>query len=71
MSLFNIMLQELAPDWVRARMLAVYLFVFQGSVTIGNRFTQADSEVEKQVLSHAIMPVEVKHYLYSRESLRF
>src|SRR5580698_6916823 len=33
MSLFNIMVQELAPDWVRARVLAVYLFVFQGSVT--------------------------------------
>ena len=36
MSLFNIMVQELAPDWVRARVLAVYLFVFQGSVTIGS-----------------------------------
>jgi MFS family permease len=32
MSLFNIMVQELAPDWVRARVLAVYFFVFQGSV---------------------------------------
>jgi MFS family permease len=36
MSLFNIMVQELAPDWVRARVLAVYLFVFQGSVTLGS-----------------------------------
>src|ERR1700723_2434537 len=36
MSLFNIMVQELAPDWVRARVLAVYLFVFQGSVAIGS-----------------------------------
>src|ERR1700722_17455541 len=36
MSLFNIMVQELAPDWVRARVLAVYLFVFQGSVTGGS-----------------------------------
>ncbi len=36
MSLFNIMVQELAPDWVRARVLAVYLFVFQGSVTAGS-----------------------------------
>jgi MFS family permease len=36
MSLFNIMIQELAPDWVRARVLAVYLFVFQGSVAIGS-----------------------------------
>ena len=36
MSLFNIMVQELAPDWVRARVLAVYLFVFQGSVTVGS-----------------------------------
>src|ERR1700676_232937 len=36
MSLFNIMVQEFAPDWVRARVLAVYLFVFQGSVTVGS-----------------------------------
>src|SRR5580692_8512517 len=36
MSLFNIMVQELAPDWVRARVLAVYLFVFQGSVAFGS-----------------------------------
>jgi MFS family permease len=36
MSLFNIMVQELAPDWVRARVLAVYLFVFQGSVAVGS-----------------------------------
>jgi MFS family permease len=36
MSLFNIMVQELAPDWVRARVLAVYLFVFQGSVASGS-----------------------------------
>jgi MFS family permease len=198
MSLFNIMVQELAPDWVRARVLAVYLFVFQGSVTAGstlwgvvalrtgvhatlaaasigmaaclllrpwfklpdtkldlsiwnhwvkpdmieepdpdqgpvlvtvkyvidpakapeflhqihkyervrrrdgaiswgvfvdteapntylesfkvdswaeherqhNRFTQADSEVEKQVLSYAIRPVEVRHYIYARKGPR-
>jgi MFS family permease len=193
MSLFNIMVQELAPDWVRARVLAVYLFVFQGSVTAGsalwgfvalhagvhatlaiaslgtaaclllrplfplpdtkidltvwnhwvkpemiqepdpddgpvlvtvkyvidpakaseflreihkyerirrrdgaiswgiyadteaylenfkvdswaehqrqhNRFTQADRELEKQVLSYALQPVEVKHYIYARET---
>jgi len=36
MSLFNTMVQNLAPDWVRARVLAVYLFVFQGSVAIGS-----------------------------------
>lgn len=36
MSLFNTMIQDLAPDWVRARVLAAYLFVFQGSVTIGS-----------------------------------
>jgi MFS family permease len=36
MSLFNIMVQELAPDWVRARVLAVYLFVFQGGVAVGS-----------------------------------
>lgn len=36
MSLFNTMIQQLAPDWVRARVLAVYLFVFQGSVAVGS-----------------------------------
>ncbi len=36
MSLFNTMVQNLAPDWVRARVLSVYLFVFQGSVAIGS-----------------------------------
>ena len=36
MSIFNITVQKLAPDWVRARVLAVYLFVFQGSVALGS-----------------------------------
>ncbi len=36
MSLFNTMVQNLAPDWVRARVLAAYLFVFQGSVAVGS-----------------------------------
>jgi MFS family permease len=36
MSLFNTMIQELAPEWVRARVLAAYLFVFQGSVALGS-----------------------------------
>jgi MFS family permease len=36
MSLFNTLIQSLAPDWVRARVLAAYLFVFQGSVAIGS-----------------------------------
>lgn len=36
MSLFNTMIQNLAPDWVRARVLAAYLFVFQGSMAVGS-----------------------------------
>jgi MFS family permease len=36
MSVFNTLIQRLAPDWVRARVLAVYLFVFQGSMTLGS-----------------------------------
>jgi MFS family permease len=36
MSLFNTMIQNLAPEWVRARVMAAYLFVFQGSVAIGS-----------------------------------
>jgi len=36
MSVFNTLIQHLAPDWVRARVLSVYLLVFQGSVAIGS-----------------------------------
>ena len=36
MSVFNTLVQTLAPDWVRARVLAMYLFVFQGSVAFGS-----------------------------------
>ncbi len=36
MSIFNTMIQSLAPDWVRARVMASYLFVYQGSVTVGS-----------------------------------
>jgi MFS family permease len=36
MSIFNTMIQSLAPDWIRARVMASYLFVFQGSVTVGS-----------------------------------
>ena len=36
MSVFNTLAQTLAPDWVRARVLAIYLFVFQGSVAVGS-----------------------------------
>jgi hypothetical protein len=35
-----------------------------------NRFTQADREVEEQVVSYAIKPVEVQHYIYAREGPR-
>ncbi len=36
MSIFNTMVQNLAPEWVRARVLAAYLFVFQGCVAMGS-----------------------------------
>jgi MFS family permease len=36
MSVFNTLVQTLAPDWVRSRVLAIYLFVFQGSVALGS-----------------------------------
>ncbi len=36
MSLFNTLIQNLAPDWVRARVLSIYLLVFQGSVASGS-----------------------------------
>ena len=36
MSIFNVVAQKFAPDWVRSRVLAFYLFVFQGSVAAGS-----------------------------------
>jgi MFS family permease len=44
MSVFNTLIQRLAPDWVRARVLAVYLFVFQGSMAVGSVFWGASAE---------------------------
>jgi MFS family permease len=35
-SLIGALMQTLAPDWVRARVLAVFLLVFQGSVAAGS-----------------------------------
>jgi hypothetical protein len=35
-SLVNALMQALAPDWVRARVLAVFMLVFQGSVAAGS-----------------------------------
>jgi MFS family permease len=35
-SLIGALIQNLAPDWVRARVLAIYLLVFQGSVALGS-----------------------------------
>jgi MFS family permease len=54
MSVFNTMIQRLAPDWVRARVLAVYLFVFQGSMTVGSVLWGASAErtsLEKALLA--------------------
>ena len=36
MSLLNTLVQNLAPDWARARVLAVYMLVFQGSIALGS-----------------------------------
>ena len=35
-SLVNTLVQHLAPDWVRARVLAVFMLVFQGSMAVGS-----------------------------------
>jgi hypothetical protein len=37
-SLVNALVQVLAPDWVRARVLAVFLLVFQGGLAAGSAF---------------------------------
>jgi MFS family permease len=57
MSVFNTLIQRLAPDWVRARVLAVYLFVFQGSMAIGSVLWGALAEragLEKALLVSAV-----------------
>jgi MFS family permease len=36
MSVLNTVVQNLAPEWVRARVLAFYLLVFQGSIAAGS-----------------------------------
>ena len=37
-SLVNALMQTLAPDWVRARVLAIFLLVFQGGLAAGSAF---------------------------------
>jgi MFS family permease len=44
MSLLSTLVQNLAPDWVRARVLAVHLFVFQGSIAAGSAVWGAVAE---------------------------
>jgi len=34
-SLINALVQNLAPDWVRARVLAIFILVYQGSYSLG------------------------------------
>jgi MFS family permease len=36
LSLFNVLILNLAPDWVRARVLAIAMLVFQGAVAAGS-----------------------------------
>ena len=57
MSVFNTLIQRLAPDWVRARVLAVYLFVFQGSMALGSVLWGVSAEratLEKALLASAL-----------------
>jgi MFS family permease len=44
MSLLNTLVQNLAPDWVRARVLAVHMLVFQGSIAVGSALWGAVAE---------------------------
>ncbi len=37
-SLINALVQSLAPDWVRARVLAIFILVYQGSFAVGSAF---------------------------------
>jgi hypothetical protein len=35
-SLINALMQNLAPDWVQARVLAIFILVYQGSFALGS-----------------------------------
>jgi MFS family permease len=37
-SLINALVQSLAPDWVRARVLAIFILVYQGGFALGSAF---------------------------------
>jgi len=43
MSLFNVHILSLAPDWVRARVLAIAMLVFQGTVAAGSARSRRSS----------------------------
>jgi MFS family permease len=43
-SLINTLVQNLAPEWVRARVLAVFILVFQGSFALGSAVWGAVAE---------------------------
>jgi len=42
-SLVTALMQNLAPDWVRASVLAVFMLVFQGGLAVGSAFWGAFS----------------------------
>ena len=42
-SLINALMQNLAPDWVRARVLAIFMLVYQGSFALRERDLGRDS----------------------------
>jgi MFS family permease len=58
MSSFNIGVQTVVPEWVRARALAIYLLVFFGSMAVGSAFWGALAErvgIQTALLSAAAM----------------
>jgi MFS family permease len=45
-SLINTLIQNLAPEWVRARVLAVFILIFQGSFALGSAVWGAVAQKE-------------------------
>jgi MFS family permease len=52
-SLLNALVQHLAPDWVRARVLAVFMLTFQGGLAIGSAIWGLAAE--RIGVSHALL----------------
>ena len=55
-SLINALVQNLAPDWVRARVLAVFILVYQGSFAAWERLWGGGSPTSQHSSRTGVSP---------------